>query len=104
VIQRLARRAIEGLVALFALLGFCCVPLGDKTALEHAGAILRTQAALEAGRELVEAAGGLRRRVFEQLDRAPAKTPESAAPLLAAELVDAGAAPDASVIWKSAAR
>jgi hypothetical protein len=104
VIPRLARRAIEAVVALFALLGFCCVPLGQKTALEHAGAVLRTDAALEAGRELVDAASGLRRRIFEQLDRPPAEATPNAEPLIVAEPIDAGSMPDASVSWKSAAR
>jgi hypothetical protein len=101
VIPRLARRAIEALVALFALLGFCLVPLGEKTALEHTGAILRTGAAVEAGRELVEAASRIRRKIFEQVERAP-DAPEPA--LVRAEPADAGAAPDASLGWKSAAR
>ena len=95
---RLARRAIELSVALFALLGFCFVPLGEKTALEHAGAILRTDAAAEAAREIVEATRRARKKLFDEVDRPDPKP--APPPLIAAEPADAGA-PDASLPWQS---
>jgi len=69
VIQRLGRRALEALVALFALLGFAFVPLGQRTALEHVKGILSTEAAAEAGRELVQAGLKLRQRLLEVATR-----------------------------------
>jgi hypothetical protein len=57
------RRLVEGLVALFALLGFALVPLGRKTALEHTRDIFSTPAALNAFRELGGAAGRLREKL-----------------------------------------
>jgi hypothetical protein len=42
VIARFGRRLLEGLVALFALLGFAFVPLGEHTGLEHLKAIAST--------------------------------------------------------------
>lgn len=104
-LSKLARRGIEALVALFALLGFCFVPLGEKTALQHLGAIARTAPAAELGRELVEATRRIRRRLFEEVDRnaEPAAPPAKQPPLIAAEPLDAGA-PDASLSWQLAAR
>jgi hypothetical protein len=105
VIQRLGRRALEALVALFALLGFAFVPLGQRTALEHAKSILSTQAAAEAGRELLQAGVKLRQRLLEVAQRPkavpndePAKespTPDEGA-LALPTYVDAGAGGDAS--------
>lgn len=99
-VPKLARRAIEALVALFALLGFCYVPLGEKTGAQHLGAILRTEAAAQAGRGLVDAARGVRRRIFAELEApSPPRPPASASPLMKVELADAGASepPDASL-------
>lgn len=61
------RRLMESVVALFALLGFAFVPLGQKTALEHAHDIFTTPAALTAWRELVSAGDRLRLKVFDLL-------------------------------------
>ena len=61
------RRLMEAVVALFALLGFAFVPLGKKTALEHAHDIFTTPAALTAWRELTGATERLRWKVFEAL-------------------------------------
>ena len=49
---------------MFALLGFCYVPLGQRTGLEHAKAILTTPAALRAGGELVNALVRVRGKVL----------------------------------------
>jgi hypothetical protein len=100
VIARYARRGIEALVALFALLGFCFVPLGEKTALQHLGAIARTAPAAELGHEIVGAAQRIRRRLFAEIDRPPT---EPAPKLIAAEPRDAGAG-DASLAWHTASR
>ena len=51
----LGRRGLEAGISLFAVLGFCYVPLGSHTGLEHAKAIFATPAAKRAGVELVEA-------------------------------------------------
>lgn len=51
----LGRRGLEAGISLFAVLGFCYVPLGSHTGLEHAKAIFGTPAAKRAGAELIEA-------------------------------------------------
>jgi hypothetical protein len=72
------RRVTEAVVALFALLGFALVPLGQKTALEHARDIFSTPAALNAFRELGSAAVRLREKLTGALlTPAPARPPES---------------------------
>jgi hypothetical protein len=55
VLRVLGRRGLEAGISLFAVLGFCYVPLGSHTGLEHAKAIFGTPAAKRAGVELVEA-------------------------------------------------
>lgn len=45
----LGRRLTEGLVGLFALLGFCFVPLGSRTGLEHTLSFIGTPSVREAG-------------------------------------------------------
>jgi hypothetical protein len=67
VIARFGRRLLEGLVALFALLGFAFVPLGEHTGLEHLKAIASTPAAERAARELVQASAELRQRLTRAL-------------------------------------
>jgi len=57
------RRLAEGLIALFALLGFTLVPLGRKTALEHARDIFTTPAAADAFHELGDATLRLRQKL-----------------------------------------
>lgn len=54
------RRVAEGIVALFAALGFAFVPLGHKTALEHTLGIFTTPAALDAWHELGTATARLK--------------------------------------------
>jgi hypothetical protein len=67
VIARFGRRLLEGLVALFALLGFAFVPLGEHTGLEHLKAIASTPAAERAARELIQASAELRQRLTRAL-------------------------------------
>jgi len=59
----LGRRGVEACISLFAVLGFCYVPLGGHTGLEHAKAILTTPAAKRAGVELLEALIRVRARL-----------------------------------------
>jgi hypothetical protein len=61
------RRLAEGVVALFALLGFAFVPLGKKTALEHTLDIFTTPAARSAWQELGAATERLRDRLLTTL-------------------------------------
>ena len=92
-ITRLGRRALEIGVGLFALLGFAFVPLGKKTGLEHVKAIIATEPAREAGREMLAAGEKLRAKILESLPThsgspaspapsAPKQSKESAGPPL----------------------
>ena len=69
------RRVAEALVALFALLGFVFVPLGQKTAFQHTVAVFSTPAAAIAFHELTGAVLRLKDRVSEAI--APPPKPES---------------------------
>ena len=69
------RRVTEATVALFALLGFAFVPLGQKTAFEHTLAIFTTPAAKAAFRELGGTVLRLRDRVVQAV--APPSAPET---------------------------
>lgn len=62
-LRLLGRRGLEAAISGFALLGFCYVPLGGHTGLEHAKAILATPAAKRAGSELIEAFAKVRARL-----------------------------------------
>ena len=66
------RRVAEAIVALFALLGFVFVPLGQKTAFQHAVAVFSTPAAAAAFRELGDAAFRLKDRIVDTVARSPA--------------------------------
>jgi hypothetical protein len=68
------RRLAEGVVGLFALLGFAFVPLGKKTALEHTLDIFTTPAARSAWLELGSATQRLKERLIATL--LPAKAAE----------------------------
>lgn len=72
------RRIAEGIVALFALLGFAYVPLGRKTALEHTLDVFTTPAAVDAWHELGSATSRLREKLVAMVMPA---TPSAAAPL-----------------------
>ena len=110
-IARFGRRLLEGLVALFALMGFAFVPLGEHTGLEHLRAIASTEAAERAARELVQAGAELRQRITRALltgpdSRAKRPLPKLPEPDLGPEPQNARLAPaapalDASAPWLS---
>lgn len=64
VFGNVGRRLVEGIVSLFALLGFLYVPLGQRTGFEHARAVLSTPAASAAIEDLTSAALSLRQRAI----------------------------------------
>jgi len=68
----LGRRLAEGVVGLFAILGFVYVPLGRRTGLEHTLAVLSTPAAAAAFEDLSRTALDLRRRAIEFVTKAAA--------------------------------
>jgi hypothetical protein len=96
VLRQVLRRAVDLLFVFFAVLGFCSVPLGQKTAYEHCRALSATDAAAELARGLAGAVDRARR----WLDPAregddPANSAQ--APLANEPMKDAGA--DVSVVW-----
>lgn len=71
----LGRRGFETCISGFAILGFCYVPLGSHTGLEHAKAVFGTPAAKRAALELVEAFARVRGKLTgeaEQMVTGPA--------------------------------
>jgi hypothetical protein len=98
VIHRVGRRALEALAAFFAVLGFCTVPLGQRTGLEHTRAILRSEPAQAAARDLVGAFGSLKQRLLEEKQETTTNPlSRSVTAPSPADRADAGA--DASVEW-----
>jgi hypothetical protein len=101
VLTRIGRRALELVVALFALLGFFYVPLGKKTGFEHVKAIFSTPPAKEAGRDLVQAGDRIKAKMLDEVQSekadAGAPSPESLVCVQPAE--DRQDPPDASVVW-----
>ena len=78
----LGRRGLEAGISLFAVLGFCYVPLGSRTGLEHAKAIFGTPAAKRAGAELVQAFARVRGRLTSEVqDLATGAASAAPAPL-----------------------
>lgn len=65
VVIKLVRRVVEGAVTLLALYAFATVPLGKQTGLEHLRAILSTDEAKEAGRELKQAGSRILSELLE---------------------------------------
>jgi hypothetical protein len=61
----IGRRLGEGVVGLFAILGFVYVPLGRHTGFEHAKAVLSTPAAAAAIDDLCRTALELRQRAID---------------------------------------
>jgi hypothetical protein len=61
----LGRRLVEGVVCLFAVLGFLYVPLGRHTGFEHARAVFSTPAASAAIEDLTTTARDLRQRAMD---------------------------------------
>ena len=79
----LGRRGFEAAISLFAVLGFCYVPLGSHTGLEHAKAVLSTPAAKRAGSELVDAIARLRGKLTsDAIEFAADNAPSARPPLL----------------------
>lgn len=77
-VTRLGRRATEAALVLFAALGFCFVPLGKKTGLDHTKALLATDAAKEAGAGVAEAFVRLRQSLLSPVESpktSPAPSP-----------------------------
>ena len=105
-IARFGRRLLEGLVALFALLGFAFVPLGEHTGLEHLKAIVATPAAQRAAHELVQASAELRQRLTRALisgaNSQKKGLPELPEPDLQPEPANARMTPAASAVDASA--
>ena len=80
----LARRGLEGGISLFAILGFCYVPLGSHTGLEHAKAIFATPAAKRAGLELASAIARVRGKLTGEVAQMAAPGASPTPPVLPA--------------------
>ena len=79
----LGRRGFEAGISLFAVLGFCYVPLGSHTGFEHAKAVFSTPAAKRAGSELVDAFVRLRSKLTgDAIEFASDNTPSATPPPL----------------------
>ncbi|HEY5372615.1 MAG TPA: hypothetical protein VIK01_02975 [Polyangiaceae bacterium] len=76
----LGRRGLEAGISLFAVLGFCYVPLGSHTGLEHAKAIFGTPAAKRAGVELVEAFARVRGKLTGEVQDLAARATSASPP------------------------
>ena len=76
----LGRRGLEAGISLFAVLGFCYVPLGSHTGLEHAKAIFGTPAAKRAGVELVEAFARVRGKLTSEVQNLAAGAASASSP------------------------
>jgi hypothetical protein len=77
---RSIRWSINLVVLAFAAYAFCVVPLGERTGLEHARAILASDAAKDAKAEVVEAARKLDAQVRGNDADAGSATPSQDAP------------------------
>ncbi|HOU91275.1 MAG TPA: hypothetical protein PLU22_09530 [Polyangiaceae bacterium] len=81
-VQWLGQRLVSLVVGAFALMGFCLVPLGDRTALGHLAALGRTEAAQRFAQGLVtglrSAAGELEAATGEGAE--PPPLPRTAEP------------------------
>ena len=78
----LGRRALEAGISLFAVLGFCYVPLGGHTGLEHAKAVLSTPAAKRAGSELLAALWRVRAKLTGEVQGFAGGGPDATPPIL----------------------
>jgi hypothetical protein len=86
---------VEAAISLFAVLGFCYVPLGSHTGFEHAKAVLSTPAAKRAGAELVAALIRVRARLLGEVEQLAAGSgPISAPPSLPSPKRDGGSHPE----------
>ena len=78
----LGRRGVEAGISLFAVLGFCYVPLGGHTGFEHAKAVLSTPAAKRAGTELLDALIRVRAKLTGEAQDFARGGPEATLPAL----------------------
>ncbi|MEZ4224698.1 MAG: hypothetical protein R3B13_27350 [Polyangiaceae bacterium] len=101
-ITHLGRRVTEAALCLFAALGFCFVPLGQRTGLGHAKAIIATGPAKEARDGVFEAFDQLKSAVLGSGESSkPAAPAASASPSKPAMLkLDSIDGPDASVPYQ----
>ncbi|MET0792043.1 MAG: hypothetical protein ABW061_11030 [Polyangiaceae bacterium] len=88
----LGRRGFEACISLFAILGFCYVPLGSHTGLEHAKAIFSTPAAKRAGLELVQAFSRMRGKLTGEAEEIVTGAATPTAPHLSPAHKPSGAA------------
>ena len=75
---------------MFAVLGFCYVPLGGHTGLEHAKAVLSTPAAKRAGTELLAALIRVRSKLAGEAQELSRGGPDATLPPLPAPKHPAG--------------
>ncbi|MEI9942279.1 MAG: hypothetical protein WDO69_34110 [Pseudomonadota bacterium] len=78
----LGRRGVEAAISLFAVLGFCYVPLGGRTGFEHAKAVFSTPAAKRAGTELLDALNRVRGKLTGEVQEFAAGGPDATPPAL----------------------
>ena len=87
----LGRRGVEACISLFAVLGFCYVPLGGHTGFEHAKAVFSTPAAKRAGVELLEALIRVRAKLTGEVQAfANGSGPQATPPILPSPKHDSG--------------
>lgn len=65
------RKVIDVAVLFLAVYAFAFVPLGKRTGLQHLTAILHTDAARSAGRDVLSAADKLKKRLLGEEKEAP---------------------------------
>ena len=92
----LGRRGLEAGISLFAILGFCYVPLGTHTGLEHAKAIFATGPAKRAGAELIQALFRVRAKLTGEVEHLASGAGTPTLPELRAPERPASARPDHS--------
>jgi hypothetical protein len=91
----LGRRGVEAGISLFAVLGFCYVPLGGHTGFEHAKAVFSTPAAKRAGAELVDALIRVRAKLTGEVQEFTSGTgPDATPPTLRPPKRDGGSHPE----------
>jgi len=78
----LGRRGVEAGISLFAVLGFCYVPLGGHTGFEHAKAVFSTPAARRAGAELLEALVRVQSKLTFEIQEFSGRGPDATPPAL----------------------
>lgn len=73
---------MEAGISLFAVLGFCYVPLGGHTGLEHAKAVFSTPAAKRAAGELLQALIRVRGKLTGEVEQFANGGPDATPPSL----------------------